>query len=178
MLAARIVSRVLSRMASFGFKGALVMTLAGVVEICLLQGPWEWLPTSVAPDANAFVVPLLSFFAFTGFVVFATVGALTSRSNDVYALFTKMYRIAIIGSFVGAIIGAICFSSLFAMLTWITNGKFDFLPAHSPMLALEMLQANAAVGYCLGVFLGFLVGTSLGAWRGAATFQKNESSTR
>ena len=180
MLAARIVGRVLSRAASFGFKGALVMMIAGAIEGMILGNVLNLMPrpqTNTSGFEGGGLVMIVMGFA-TGLIVFAVVGAWTSRHDSTHNLFTKTYRSAIAGSFAGAIIGAICFASLFALLTWWTNGNFLPVPSRAPLLAAGSIQASAFIGYLLGVAVGFFAGTALGAWRGATNAIKQESSTR
>ncbi len=181
MLAVRIAGRVLSRTASFGFKGALAMAVAGVFEGFILGAPLDLMPHPQEQGANGSqsgALVMMLFGLLFELLVFAFVGAWTSRRDDARVVFAKSYRSAITGSFVGAIIGAVCFASLFAMLTWLTNGNFLPVPARSLWLALGSIKASAAIGYFMGIIVGFFAGTALGAWRGATTAIKRESSTR
>ena len=180
MLAARIAKRVLSRMISFGFKGALVMAIAGTFEGLVFGIALNFVPRPQSAingsQDGALLMAILGFVI--GLLVFSFAGGLTSRRNDARQLFAQVARSAVIGSFVGAISGAICFASLFAMLTWWTQGKFLPVDVRAPMMAMGSILASAFMGYLLGVALGFFVGTAFGAWRGAVKSAQQESSTR
>lgn len=182
MLAARIAGRVLSRTVIFGFKGALVMMIAGVIEGAIFGIAFNFMPRLHSKDVSgsfncaAMMLPL-GFL--TGLLVFAVAGALMGRRSNTYNLFTKIYQNAILGSFVGATIGAICLASLFAMLTWFTHKNFLLVPSiYIAPLSTGNLQASAFGGYLSGVVTGFFMGTAIGAWRGATNAIKRESSTR
>ncbi len=181
MLAARIAGRVLSRTISFGFKGALVMAIAGVFEGFVFGIAFDFVPRPHPEemDGSQMGALLMLFLGFvTSLLVFSIAGVLTSRRNDVRSHFTKMCRSAVVGSCVGILVGTVCFTSLFAMLTWLTAGSFLPVPARSLWLSAGNIQASAFMGYLIGVPLGFILGTSLGAWRGAVNSIKHESSTR
>lgn len=182
MLATRIAGRVLSRMASFAVKGALVMAIAGAFEGCVFgialnfMRYFPQLRNASGSQTGAMIMMPSGFF--TGFFVFAFAGALTSRRNEVHVVFAKVYRSAIVGSFFGALICALCFASLFALLTWVTNGNFLPVPTRTFYLPVEYIQVSTFVGYLIGVGVGFFLGTLCGVLYATSRITKSESSTR